>query len=65
MSEDGDVHLVSIFSVFDKMVIDSAKVAEKSNEIPCVQKMIQDSDLEGVIFTLDALHCQKKQLKRS
>lgn len=55
-------HLVSIFSAFDKIVLESAKVDAKSNEIPCVQKMIESSDLKGVIFTLDALHCQKKRL---
>lgn len=57
------VHLVSIFSTFDKIVLDTGKVVNKSNEIPLVQQMIKDSDLQQVIFTLDALHCQKKQRK--
>jgi len=57
------VHLVSIFSVFEKVVLDTGKVDSKSNEIPLVQQMIKESDLEGIIFTLDALHCQKKQPK--
>lgn len=57
------VHLVSIFSTFDKLVVDTGKVVNKSNEIPLVQQMIKDSDLQQVIFTLDALHCQKKQQK--
>jgi len=56
------INLVSIFSSFTKVVHTSEAVASKSNEIPCVQKIIQESDLEGVIFTLDPLHCQKKQL---
>lgn len=63
MSKEAYTHMVSIISSFDKIVTDSAKVAKKSNEIPCVQKMIQESDLQGVIFTLDALHCQKKRQK--
>ena len=54
-------HLVSIFSAFDKVVVGSAKVDAKSNEIPCIQKMIQSSNLQGVIFTVDALNCQKKR----
>lgn len=58
------VHLVSIFSTFDQMVVSTGKVNSKSNEIPLVQQMIQDSNLRGVIFSLDALHCQKKQLQR-
>ena len=57
------VHLVSIFSTFDKIVLDIGKVANKSNEIPLVQQMIKDSVLQEVIFTLDALHCQKKPPK--
>jgi len=60
-SEADYTHLVSIFSVFDEVVVSSAKVDAKSNEIPCVQKMIQSSGLQGVIFTVDALNCQKKQ----
>lgn len=56
------INLVSIFSSFHKVVYQSEAVAIKSNEIPCVQKMIQASDLEGIILTLDPLHCQKKLL---
>jgi len=59
-SEETYTHLVSIFSVFDQVVVGSAKVGLKSNEIPCIQKMIQESGLQGVIFTVDALNCQKK-----
>ncbi len=57
------VHLVSIFSTFEKVVLDTGQVESKSNEIPLVQQMIKESDLAGVIFTLDALHCQKKTTK--
>jgi hypothetical protein len=60
LSETDYTHLVSIFATFDKVVVDSEKVNAKTNEIPCVQEMIEQSDLEGVIFTIDALHCQKK-----
>lgn len=59
--EEAYVHLVSIFSTFDKRVLDLGKVQHKSNEIPLVQQMIAASGLHGVIFTLDALHCQKKR----
>jgi len=62
-SEEDYTHLVSIFSAFDKVVVGSAKVDAKSNEIPCVQKMIESSGLQGVIFTVDALNCQKKRQK--
>ena len=55
------VHLVSIFSSFDKVVLDTGVVDRKSNEIPLVQRMIAESGLKGVIYTIDALHCQKKR----
>ncbi len=55
------VHLVSIFSSFDKVVLDTGVVDRKSNEIPLVQQMIAESGLREVIFTIDALHCQKKR----
>ena len=60
-SKEDYTHLVSIFSTFDKVVVGSAKVDLKSNEIPCIQKMIRLSGLHGVIFTVDALNCQKKR----
>lgn len=58
---EDNIHLVSIFSNFEKVVVDLDRISVKSNEIPCIQKMIQNTDLKGVIFTIDALHCQKKQ----
>jgi hypothetical protein len=33
---------------------------KKSSEIHLVQEMIKLFDLKDVIFTMDALHCQKK-----
>jgi predicted transposase YbfD/YdcC len=35
----------------------------KASEIPVVRHLIESLDLKGVTFTLDALHCQKKQQK--
>jgi len=62
LSQEADyVHLVSIFSSFDKVVFDTGKVDRKSNEIPLVQRMIAESGLKEVIFMMDALHCQKKR----
>jgi hypothetical protein len=34
-------------------------VPEVPAEVQAVQAMIQESGLSGVIFTVDALHCQK------
>ncbi len=34
---------------------------EKTNEIPKAQKLIEELGLQWVVFTLDAMHAQKKQ----
>ena len=63
--KDGYQNFVSMVSVFvsrQKMVLANGKlINSKESEIPLVQKLITALDLEGVIYTLDALHCQKKQ----
>lgn len=38
---------------------------KKQSEIVAVQNLIQLLDLSRVVFTMDALHCQKKPLARS
>lgn len=60
------VNLVSIFTSRQKMVLANAKVINsKESEIPVVRYLIEALHLKDVVFTLDALHCQKKQLKPS
>lgn len=34
-------------------------IADKESEIPAVQTLIAELGLSGVLFTVDALHCQK------
>jgi hypothetical protein len=41
------------------LVLAHTPIAEKSNEIPAAQQMIGELGLTGVIFTADAMHCQK------
>jgi len=36
-----------------------SEIDKKSNEIPAAQQMIAELGLTGVLFTADALHCQK------
>ncbi len=38
---------------------------KKSSEICCAQELISQLEQKGLVLTLDALHCQKKQLKPS
>ncbi len=55
------VSIVSVFSQKRGQVI-SAKMFEnkKTSEIATVELLIEKLDLTDVVFTLDALHCQKK-----
>lgn len=56
--------LVSVFASKRKQVLTAAKInTKKTNEIPTVQDLIKLLDLQGVTFTLDALHCQTKTVK--
>jgi hypothetical protein len=58
------VSLVSVFATQRGIVLQCGKIeSKKESEIPKVQELIKALDVEGEIFTLDALHCQKKRLK--
>lgn len=57
-------NLVSVFSTNKKQVLAVERVKSKSGEIIAVRDLIKKLDLEGVVFTLDALHCQKETLKQ-
>jgi hypothetical protein len=60
-SQQNFINLVSVFVEKRGMVLCVGKVINsKESEIPIVQQSIKLLDLEGVVFTLDALHCQKK-----
>jgi hypothetical protein len=52
--------LLKIFSVEDLLVVASEGIDKKTNEIPVFEKLVSELGLEGKIFTMDALHCQKK-----
>ncbi len=52
-------HVLSAFAVDDALILGHLQVDEKSNEIPAAQSMIEALALEGRLFTLDAMHCQK------
>jgi hypothetical protein len=58
------VSLVSLYCSKQKLVLGNAQVSNsKESEIPIVQQLIEALHLQGVTFSLDALHCQKKQQK--
>ena len=52
------VHLVAALTHHEGVVIAQEQVADKSNEIPAVQRMVAELDLKGVTVTMDAMHTQ-------
>ncbi len=58
--------IVSLFAHETGIVIKSKGFEnKKQSEIHCVQDLIKHLEQKGITLTLDAMHCQKKQLKPS
>ncbi len=55
--------ILSAFAADTALVLAHIEIDEKSNEIPAVQKLLEELDVAGHIVTLDAMHCQKKLWK--
>ena len=55
---------LSAFASEAAILLAHSEIDVKSNEIPAAQRMIAELGLTGVLFTADALHCQKKPLRR-
>lgn len=64
-SEQNFINVVSAFS-HQRGIVLGVKVMEnkQTSEITTVRELLEILDLTGVVFTLDALHCQKKPLMR-
>ena len=50
---------LTAFASPSAIVLAHTEIDEKSNEIPAAEQMIHDLGLKGVVFTADAMHCQK------
>ena len=56
------ISLISVFAVKRGIVLGTCQIENgKESEIPAVQQLIKTLGLKGVLFSLDALHCQKKR----
>lgn len=51
--------VLSAFASEAAILLAHSQIDVKSNEIPAAQRMIAELGLTGVLFTADALHCQK------
>jgi len=54
------IQVLSFFDTQSELILAHEKVDVKTNEIPVAQALIPKLGLENVVYTLDALHCQKK-----
>ena len=53
------IHMVSAFAARQRLVLGQVKVAEKSNEIIAIPKLLNLLAIEGAIVTIDAMGCQR------
>lgn len=54
------IHMVSAFAAHRRLVLGQVKVAEKSNEIIAIPKLLDLLTVEGAIITIDAMGCQRE-----
>ncbi len=55
--------MVSAFATRHRLVLGQVKVADKSNEIVAIPKLLKMLDIEGAIVTIDAMGCQREIAK--
>ena len=55
----GAILMVSAFAAGQRLVLGQVKVAEKSNEITAIPKLLDMLAIEGAIITIDAMGCQR------
>ena len=56
--------MVSAFAARQRLVLGQIKVAEKSNEIVAIPKLLDMMAIEGAIVTIDAMGCQRDIAKK-
>src|SRR5205807_10160981 len=58
------IHMVSAFAARQRLVLGQVKVADKSNEIVAIPKLLEMLAIEGAIVTVDAMGCQRDIAQR-
>jgi hypothetical protein len=65
LKENKILYLLSVFCTNNELILGHVEIPEKTNEIPTAQALVKELGLpEGSIYTLDAMHCQKKHLRQ-
>jgi len=54
------IHMVSAFAARQRLVLGQVKVAEKSNEITAIPKLLDMLAIEGAIVTIGAMGCRRE-----
>ena len=54
------LHVVSLWSAQNELVMGQIRTAAKSNEITAIPKLLEMLDIEGCTVTIDAMGCQKE-----
>jgi hypothetical protein len=57
-------HVLSAFAGDAALILAHQEVAAAPDEVPAVPRLIAELGLTGVLFTADALHCQKGALSK-
>jgi predicted transposase YbfD/YdcC len=58
------IHMVSAFAARQRLVVGQVNVAEKSNEIVAIPKLLEMLTIEGAIVTIDAMGCQREVARK-
>ena len=53
------LHMVSAFAARQRLVLGQVAVADKSNEIVAIPKLLDMMAIEGAVVTIDAMGCQR------
>ena len=54
------IHMVSAWSAKQNLVLGQVKVADKSNEITAIPKLLDMLTIKGAVVTIDAMGCQRE-----
>ena len=58
------LHIMTAYMTENGISIGQLSINEKTNEIPCMRELLNIIDIKDKVITADAMHCQKKTLKK-
>ena len=54
------IYMVSAFAARQRLVLGQVKVADKSNEITAIPRLLEMLSIEGAVVTIDGMGCQRE-----